>query len=51
MTDNREDRVRRISRGAPSPHIVLRDHLAYVKCSDILELGEDPEPSQDLARS
>src|ERR1700722_15828267 len=50
MTDNREDRVRRISRGAPSPHIVLRDHLAYVKCSDTLELGEDPQPGQNLAR-
>src|ERR1700722_8282855 len=49
MTDNCEDRVRRISCGAPSPHIVLRDHLAYVKCSDILELSENPEPGQDLA--
>src|ERR1700722_7388147 len=51
MTDNREDRVRRVSRGAPSPHIVLGDHLAYVKCSDILELGEDPEPGQNLPRT
>ena len=50
MTDDREDRVRRVSRGAPSPHVVLGDHLAYVKSSHILGLGDDAEPCQDLAR-
>jgi hypothetical protein len=45
---NREDRVRRIPRSAPSPHILLGDHLAYVKCSNTLELGEDPESGQDF---